>query len=133
MSAISGKYPTCCLICLNASAALSVGTDTRTRSAPALAQALICATVAATSSVSVLVMVCTAIGAPPPMGTRPTRIWRETRRWIVCWDFIGATCPLRNGEAGRVVLGVDVGGEIHRLAVEEHPHVLGVAQEHRVR
>jgi len=78
------------LISRNASAAFSVGTDTRTRSAPALAHALIWATVAATSSVSVLVIVWIAIGASPPMATRPTRICRDFRRTMVCWGFIAA-------------------------------------------
>ena len=41
-----------------------------------------CATVAATSQVSVLVMLCTAIGASPPISTVPTRICLETRRII---------------------------------------------------
>ena len=38
-------------------------------SAPASAQASTCATVALTSVVSVLVIVCTLIGASPPTGT----------------------------------------------------------------
>jgi hypothetical protein len=36
--------------------------------------------VPATSVVSVLVIVCTVIGASPPTGTRPTWIFRDTRR-----------------------------------------------------
>jgi hypothetical protein len=39
-----------------------------------------CATVAATSVVSVLVIVWTEIGASPPTGTLPTMIWRDLRR-----------------------------------------------------
>ena len=58
----------------------SSGTETRTISAPASAAACTCATVAFTSDVSVLVMVCTLIGAPPPTGTLPTMIWRLSRR-----------------------------------------------------
>jgi hypothetical protein len=38
------------------------------------------AMVAAASLVSVLVMVCTEIGALPPTGTLPTMIWRDGRR-----------------------------------------------------
>ena len=49
-------------------------------SAPASAQACTCATVAATSVVSVFVIVCTLIGAPPPTGTAPTWICRDVRR-----------------------------------------------------
>jgi hypothetical protein len=45
------------------------GTETRTISAPAASRALIWATVAATSQVSVLVMLCTLIGASPPTAT----------------------------------------------------------------
>jgi hypothetical protein len=39
--------------------------------------------VARTSSVGVLVIVCTLIGASPPTGTEPTMIWRDWRRAIV--------------------------------------------------
>ena len=49
-------------------------------SAPASSSALICATVAGTSEVRVLVIVCTVIGAPPPTGTLPTWICRLLRR-----------------------------------------------------
>ena len=58
----------------------SSGVDTRTMSAPASAAALTCATVAATSVVAVLVMVCTEIGASQPTGTDPTMIRRDRRR-----------------------------------------------------
>ena len=53
-------------------------------STPASSARRICAMVAAASSVGVLVMVCTVIGASPPTGTRPTMIWRDLRRSI-CW------------------------------------------------
>ena len=36
----------------------------------------ICSIVASRLAVSVLVIVCTATGAPPPIGTPPTKIWR---------------------------------------------------------
>jgi hypothetical protein len=55
----------------------------RTMSAPASAQACTCSTVAFTSVVSVLVIVCTVIGASPPTGTGPTWIWRVLRRSIL--------------------------------------------------
>ena len=46
-------------------------------SAPARSSAWICATVASTSWVSVLVIDCTVIGASPPTGTAPTWICRH--------------------------------------------------------
>ena len=45
-------------------------------SAPASATVRIWSIVAARLAVSVLVIVCTATGAPPPIGTAPTWIWR---------------------------------------------------------
>ena len=51
-------------------------------SAPASSQRRIWSTVARTSSVGVLVIVCTVIGALPPTGTLPTMIWRDGRRMI---------------------------------------------------
>ncbi len=52
-------------------------------STPASSARLIWAMVPATSVVSVLVIVCTVIGASPPTGTDPTRIWRERLR-VIC-------------------------------------------------
>src|SRR5215208_4383190 len=52
----------------------SRGTAQRTRSPPASAMAWICFMVASKSAVSVLVMDCTATGAPPPIFTPPTSI-----------------------------------------------------------
>ena len=46
-------------------------------SAPASATVRIWSIVAARLAVSVLVIVCTATGAPPPIGTAPTWIWRS--------------------------------------------------------
>ena len=71
MSATSGRL-TCLRILPKASAASMVGTETRTMSAPTPSRARIWATVASTSQVSVLVMLCTEIGASPPTGTEPT-------------------------------------------------------------
>ncbi len=62
-----------------AAAASSLLTVMRTSSEPAAASAATWATVAATSAVSVLVIDCTTIGAPPPMATLPTRAVRV--RW----------------------------------------------------
>jgi len=66
----------CATIVLSASASCSRGTATRTMSAPASATVRIWSMVACRLAVSVLVMVCTTTGAPPPMGTLPTWIWR---------------------------------------------------------
>src|SRR5699024_11580737 len=59
-----------------------VGVDTRIKSAPASTQRSIWATVASTSQVSVLVMLCTLIGASPPIATSPTYIFLVRRRLI---------------------------------------------------
>ena len=65
-----------------AAAASAVLTVMRTSSEPASASALTCATVAATSAVSVLVIDCTTIGEPPPIATPPTSAVRVRRRTI---------------------------------------------------
>jgi hypothetical protein len=75
MSAITG-IGDCLTIVLSASTSLSRGTATRTRSAPASATVRIWSIVASRLAVSVLHIVCTATGAPPPMGTSRTKIWR---------------------------------------------------------
>src|ERR1700738_4336651 len=62
-------------ICGTAAAASSRSTVIRTSSEPARASAATCATVPATSAVSVLVIDCTTIGAPPPTATLPTMTW----------------------------------------------------------
>ncbi len=67
MSAITG-IGDCATIVFSASASCSRGTATRTMSAPASATVRICSIVAARLAVSVLVIVCTATGAPPPIG-----------------------------------------------------------------
>src|SRR3977135_1829531 len=59
-------------ICGTAAAASSRSTVIRTSSEPARARAATCSTVPATSAVSVLVIDCTTIGAPPPTATLPT-------------------------------------------------------------
>jgi hypothetical protein len=60
----------------SASASSVFGTATRTTSQPAEASRAICSIVASTSHVFVRVIDCTTTGAPPPIGTFPTRIWR---------------------------------------------------------
>src|ERR1700712_5755272 len=58
-----------------AAAASSRSTVMRTISEPARASAATCAIVPSTSAVSVLVIDCTTIGAPPPTATLPTMTW----------------------------------------------------------
>src|SRR5687767_2114451 len=58
------------------SAASTVFAVTRTISQPAMIMSRICQSVASTSAVSVFVIDCTGIGAPPPMSTFPRRICR---------------------------------------------------------
>ena len=73
MSAITGIGDSATIV-RRASASFSRGTATRTRSAPASATVRICSIVAARFAVSVLVIVWTTTGAPPPIGTPPTNI-----------------------------------------------------------
>src|ERR1700722_15317402 len=62
-------------ICGTAEAASSRSTVMRTISEPARDNAATWATVPSTSAVSVLVIDCTTIGAPPPTATLPTMTW----------------------------------------------------------
>ena len=61
-----------CLISGTAAAASAVLTVTRTMSEQASASSMHCVAVLAALAVSVSVIDCTAIGAPPPTWTRPT-------------------------------------------------------------
>src|SRR5436190_73842 len=61
----------------NAAASSFFGTATRASSQPADASAAICAVVASTSCVFVSVIDWTTTGAPPPIFTLPTLIWRS--------------------------------------------------------
>jgi len=67
-------------ICRNAAVDSTSGHDTRMMSAPASSQRRIWSIVAFASAVSVLVIVCTVIGASPPTATVPTMICRDLRR-----------------------------------------------------
>src|SRR5512134_91855 len=80
MSAITGTGEAS-RIFRNARTAASSGTATRTISHPSRASDRIWATVARTSRVSVSVMLCTEIGAPPPTGTSPTLMRRVFLRF----------------------------------------------------
>src|SRR5438445_1113821 len=62
-------------MCGTAAAASSRSTVMRTISDPARDSAATCAIVPSTSAVSVLVIDCTTIGAPPPTATLPTMTW----------------------------------------------------------
>src|SRR4030088_3610118 len=79
MSAITGSGDPL-TISFKASAASRSGTAGRTISQPASFSSWICRSVALTSRVSVLVMVCTAMGAAPPMTTPPTLTGIDLRR-----------------------------------------------------
>src|SRR5258708_30358925 len=80
-------------------AASTVFTVMRTTSEPAGARAATCSAVARASSVSVLVIDCTRMGAVPPMTLSATRTGREMRRG----DMEG---KLLDGEARDGDLGV---------------------------
>src|SRR6476661_2246687 len=75
MSAITGIGDSTTIV-RSASMSSSRGTATRTMSAPASATVRIWSMVAWRLAVSVFVIVWTATGAPPPMGTPPTLICR---------------------------------------------------------
>ena len=74
----------CATIVLSASTSCSRGTAQRTMSAPASATRWIWSIVACRLAVSVLVIVWTATGAPPPTGTGPT--------WICRCDAMSSKC-----------------------------------------
>src|ERR1044072_4235228 len=82
MSATIGTFTSRTISC-SAAVLSGVGQETRTMSTPATSARPIWAMVAAASSVGVLVMVWTVIGASPPTGTLPTMIWRLGRRGVV--------------------------------------------------
>src|SRR5687767_5617421 len=71
------------LISPSFSAASRTGTAHRTRSQPAASSDQISSNVACTSRVSVFVIDCTVMGAPPPTFTLPTWICRVFRRVII--------------------------------------------------
>src|SRR6266852_901120 len=82
MSAITGSGDPL-TISLSASAASWSGTAGRTISQPASFSSWIWRSVALTSRVSVLVIVCTAIGAAPPTTTPPTLTGIDFRRGTI--------------------------------------------------
>src|SRR5437764_7262226 len=82
MSATSGMR-ICRLISPSFSAASRTGTAHRTMSQPAASSDQISSSVACTSRVSVFVIDCTVMGAPPPTLTLPSWICRVLRRLIM--------------------------------------------------
>src|SRR4051794_11474297 len=80
----------------SASASSCDGTATRTIWQPEAVSSAICCSVALTSAVSVVVIDCTEIGAPPPIFTAPTSIWRVGRRGASGWF---GTCGIPSGIA----------------------------------
>src|SRR5476651_1422899 len=127
MSATSGTL-TSCLMRPKASAASMSGTEIRTMSTPAASRRLIWATVAATSLVSLLVMLCTAMGASPPTGTEPTQILRDTRRLIG-----DSPCMTLLSQLEASGLATGERRYVHRLAVVGHLRATGKAQTQRQR
>src|SRR3546814_11272953 len=79
----------------------SVGQETRMMSAPTPSQRRIWSIVAAASSVGVLVIVCTVIGASPPTGTLPTMICRLLRRLTSLHGLIDAMAADLGMQRGR--------------------------------
>ena len=75
-------------MCGTAAAASSRSTVMRTISEPARASAATCPTVALTSAVSVLVIDCTTIGAPPPTCILPTWTGTDWRRCSGAADWV---------------------------------------------
>src|SRR5712691_4292715 len=109
MSAITGSGEPL-TISFKASAASWSGTAGLTISHPASLSSWICRSVALTSRVSVLVMVCTAMGAAPPMTTPPTLTGIDFRRETIR-DAAGVPAE-RFGDPGvaQPKAGVDLGG-----------------------
>ena len=83
-------------ICGKASASSWLGTATRTMSQPAAVSSAICCSVAGTFAVSVLVIDCTEMGAPPPTGTGPTMMRCDLRRGCNGLSLISGSPVLRN-------------------------------------
>ncbi len=79
MSATTGTVDLAA-IAVSASASSQCGTATRTMSTPVATSDAICCSVALMSDVFVVVIDWTLMGAPPPIGTPPSVIWRVGRR-----------------------------------------------------
>ena len=75
-------------MCGTAAAASSRSTVMRTISEPARLSAATCLTVPSMSAVSVLVIDCTTMGAPPPTFTLPTFTGTDWRRSLGAADWV---------------------------------------------
>src|SRR4029077_9580732 len=130
MSAITGIGDSATIV-RSASASCSRGTAQRTTSAPASATLRIWSSVAVRFAVSVLVIVCTTTGAPPPIGTRPTKICRweaiegrlarhhtaDTTGQSAPWRARREARPLDRHDDPRELLKTDAA---HRLSLVRH-------------
>src|SRR5207247_32219 len=129
MSATSGIL-ICRLISPSFSAASRTGTAQRTMSQPAASSAQISSSVACTSRVSVLVMDCTVIGAPPPTLIPPISICRVFRRAIIVPSYLKIlNASLRTLPFGR---DLDRPGQVRqgKLERDELPEPLGREESH---
>src|SRR4051794_27586015 len=115
MSAITGIGDSTTIV-LSASTSLSRGTATRTTSAPASATVRIWSMVAWRFAVSVLVIVWTTTGAPPPIWTSPTITCRSEAIAIQCTSAAASrrssrprsgACPADLAGAQRPVVDAD--------------------------
>ncbi len=98
MSATSGTgEPT--TMAGSAEAASPSGTASRTTPAPSAARARICASVASTSVVWVVVIDCTTTGAPSPTGTGPTWMRRVFRRSAIAEMLPWSYTPMRKARS----------------------------------
>src|SRR5689334_11318724 len=93
------------LMCGTAAAASDRSTVTRTSSDPARARAATCAVVAATPAVSVLVIDCTTIGAPPPSLAPAMSTGTEARRAMAVDEDMGKLLSGRIGSASAEAQG----------------------------
>src|SRR2546427_163632 len=117
MSAITGRGEPL-TISFSASAASRSGTAGRTISQPASFNSWIWRSVALTSRVSVLVMVCTAMGAAPPMTPPPTLTGSELRRDR--GDSDGAGQPIRAEQAALDLAGDELIDALDDVADGHH-------------
>src|SRR5712671_2291769 len=104
--------------CAAASGELTV---MRTSSEPARASASTCRAVASASAVSVLVIDCTTIGAPPPMTTPSTATGRET---LLLEELMKRLFQREPRD-----FHFHVRQQINLAVVVAHLHVLGVADD----
>src|ERR1700722_2626144 len=110
------------------------GHETRTISAPASSSARTCAIVATVSDVTVFVMLCTEMGASPPISTVPTWILRDLRRAISRYGLILMSSPERLAGVSRSAavyygLWIERKGFRHFARAARGSHVLSIKFE----